>query len=100
MKQYAVLNPNDGSYTRVDTIEDAIVKSAENACAFFMTHTHGAPFSVVEIDDSGAETWYSASGELIESPDEMQARIEAELRARFRETEPYINAGVIPSTTL
>lgn len=96
MKKYAVFNPADGLYTQVDTIEEAVAKSAEIACAFFLEHTHNNPFSVVQIAENGDETWYLASGEMMDSPAQIQAKLEAQLR----KAEAFVNAGVMPVTTL
>ena len=96
MKKFAVFNPADGSYTQVNTIEEAVTMAAQIACAFFMQQTNNAPFSVVEIDENGAETWRTASGEQIDSPAAIKARLEAEMR----KIESFRNAGAIPVAML
>lgn len=64
--KYAVLNPSIGEYEYVENESDVSAKVAEIALAFYMEHTHNAPVSKVEIDETGAEIWYSASGEIID----------------------------------
>jgi hypothetical protein len=55
--RYAILNPQVGEYEYVDDITLVKEKVAELAMAHYLAHTHGAPVSQVDTDDTGAETW-------------------------------------------
>jgi hypothetical protein len=55
--QYAILNPQTGSYEYVDDVNEVKEKVAEMAMAYYLAHTHNAPVSQVDTDDAGVETW-------------------------------------------
>lgn len=72
-KQYAVLNPADGTYTRVGSRDEAIAEGAKHAISFYFSHTHGSPITVVEIKSDGVETWRNPFGEEIVAPEEFDS---------------------------
>ena len=55
--KYAILNPQNGEYVYVNTEEEIEPKKQELALAFYLSHTHNQPVSVVETDEQGQETW-------------------------------------------
>ena len=55
--RYAILNPQVGEYEYIDDVSKVKEKVAELAMAHYLAHTHGAPVSQVDTDDTGAETW-------------------------------------------
>jgi hypothetical protein len=81
---FKVINPNTGEYTNCPTREECIQKLARNAYEFYLTHTHGNPYSVVTINDDGSETWETAKGEKLMLPfnmDRLYAIIEEQAKA-------------------
>lgn len=63
--KYAIVNPQTGMYEYVNDATEIDAKVAEIAIAFYFAHTHNSPVSKIEIDDSGAETWYSMNNDII-----------------------------------
>ena len=55
--KYAILDPQNGGYVYVETEAEIEAKKAEMAMNFYLSHTHNAPVSVVEINEEGQETW-------------------------------------------
>lgn len=82
MRKYAALNPADGSYTYVQSIEELKATIAQRAWAFFLLHTHNTPYTVVDVDEvTGAEVWHAPNGDLRLSPQQIQAEIKAQIAA-------------------
>jgi hypothetical protein len=80
MKVYKVLNPQTGEYTDAETLLACLNLVSKTAYDFYMTHTHGNPFTVVTVDeDTGAEIWTGVNGETILSPAEIQEAINQQL---------------------
>jgi hypothetical protein len=57
--KYAVLNPINGEYDKVDTKEDAYLIIVKNVLDFYKTHCHSYPISEIQISENGDETWVS-----------------------------------------
>jgi len=81
--KYAVFSPLTGTYTVVETIEQATEAASQIAYDFYYTQTGNSPVNTIEIDDNGGEVWKSANGDRILSPAEIQARIDAKLKSNF-----------------
>lgn len=71
---YAILNPSNGTYTNTNTIEERDALIAQRAIDVLMTHTHGEPFSVVEVGVDGSETWRTPTGEERPSDADLKNR--------------------------
>lgn len=56
---YAILNPLNGSYTKVETIEERNNVLSEISWKFFLLHTHDSPVSKINLNDDNTETWFS-----------------------------------------
>jgi hypothetical protein len=78
--QYAVLNPATGSYQFADTLDEVPMKMAEVAFAFYMSQTAETPLSIVQTHDSGAETWFAATGERIPPVEDVVAQMRIKLQ--------------------
>jgi len=90
MKIYKVLNPQTGAYTDASTLLQCLNLVAENAYNFYLSHTHGAAFSIVNIDaETGAETWSNPAGDTILNPTEIQEQ----LVTRFSQSLPVTILG-------
>ena len=55
--KFAILNPNTGVYTKVETEQEREKLLRETAMEFYLLHTHGVPYSVVTSNDDGSENW-------------------------------------------
>lgn len=87
-KIYAVFNGDTGEYTRVNTIDECLDKVVQNAYLMLMHYTHDSPYSVVQINDDGTETWYSASGEEILSPTQIKDSIKLRVKTNLISISP------------
>lgn len=96
MQKFAVYNPLDGMYKLFDTIEETVVAATEVAFAMYSNYVHDAPFSVVDIADNGAETWSTPAGDIYDSPTQIKAKLERQIR----QMQAFANAGAIQVTTL
>jgi len=86
MKKYTVLNPMTGLYQDAETIDECLNLVSQTAYNLLLNHTHEQPYSIVEINDDGSETWRNPAGEEILSPAQIKANIKG--------------LGIIPQTTL
>jgi hypothetical protein len=97
MKQkFAVLNPSTGLYDEFSSSDLAVSAAVQVAFDFFIAHTHGQPFAVIEVDDTGKETWTTPAGESILSPAQLLASTE-EMRKRIHS---FLGAETMPTTTI
>jgi len=55
--KYAVLNPLKGEYEFVDSTEEVLSRAQTIAWQFYLSQTHSAPVSQVDMNAEGAETW-------------------------------------------
>jgi hypothetical protein len=74
-KKFAVLNPLNGSYTKASTTEERNSTLADFAWKIYLSHTHNLPYSVVEINDDGSETWRNPQGDEIENLEKLYFEI-------------------------
>jgi hypothetical protein len=95
-KQYAVLNPADGTYQKFNTVQDAINAAVDRAFVFYLEHTHNQPFADITVNDDGSETWHSLDGNEILSP----AQLEAQAQRMAEHMQSFIDAQQLPTTTL
>jgi hypothetical protein len=95
-KQYAVLNPKDGSYQRFDTIDEVVKAAVDVAFAFYLDHTHNMPFADITVNEDGSETWHSLDGTELLSP----AQIEAEAQKMAEHMQSFIDAQQLQVTNL
>jgi hypothetical protein len=94
--EFAILNPTNGSYTRVTTREAVTTVAAQVAADFYFMHSQQSPLTIIITDDNGIESWTAPDGTKVLSPAEVA--IEVEKHARF--TIPISSIPVIPSVTL
>jgi len=66
--KYAVLNPNDGSYTYFETEQEALDEFYLRLVQHALPHFHNITHSIVTIDENGAETWTTPDGNILETP--------------------------------
>jgi hypothetical protein len=57
--KYAVLNPLEGGYIKVDTKEEVYLVLVENIIKFYKAHSHSYAISEIQVDENGNETWSS-----------------------------------------
>jgi hypothetical protein len=72
---YKVLNPADGQYTTHVTLNLCLEHAIKVAYEFYLTHTHGHPYSVVTTRVDGSEVWKTPEGVEIPSPEEIKEKI-------------------------
>jgi hypothetical protein len=95
-KKYAVLNPNEGSYQRFDTTEEAINAAIDIAFAFYLHHTHNQPFADITINEDGSEIWQALDGSSMLSPEQLAAESEK----MDEHIQSFVNAQKMQITTL
>jgi hypothetical protein len=95
--KFAYVNPTNGEKLFAATREELVVAVASIAVDLYVNHyTGGGPFTFVETLEDGSEKWYSPTGELCPSPDE----IKAEAERIIQRNESFANASVLPTTVL
>ena len=57
--KYAVLNPFNGQYTKVNSKEEAYNIVVQNILDFYKMHTHACDITKIQVDEEGNETWLS-----------------------------------------
>lgn len=67
---YKVLNPGNGSYSSHEGLDECFEQIIKVAYAFYVSHTHNIPFSIVTVNSDGSETWRSPDGKDMPSPEE------------------------------
>ena len=75
--QYAVFNPAAGEYDRALTVEERNILIARTAYNYFLSHGTSTPYSVVEMNEDGSETWRNPQGEEIENGDVLMEYIKS-----------------------
>jgi hypothetical protein len=70
---FKVFNPLTGRYVDATTQQELKTLLAQTAWEFFLAHTHSTPYSVVDIAADGSETWTSANGTSIPSPESFDS---------------------------
>ena len=66
--KYAVYDPSENKYFYFETKDEAIKYFWKAMFNFSYCYFHNTPFSVVEINDDGSESWKSADGSDMENP--------------------------------
>jgi hypothetical protein len=95
--KFAYVNPTNGETVFAATREELVVAVASMAVDVYINHyTGGGPFTFVETLEDGSEKWYSPTGELCPSPNE----IKAEAARILQRNESFANAGKIPVAIL
>jgi hypothetical protein len=82
MKTYKVFDPYNGLYSDASTLEDLKKILAEKAWEAFLKITNNNPYTIVEVDEQGNETWKTMKGEPMISPEEIKNMIEKSLHSR------------------
>jgi hypothetical protein len=62
MKQYALLNPKTGLYELFASKDEAVPRFAEIALSLMLEHTHDNPFTIVQTNEDGLQTWTAPDG--------------------------------------
>lgn len=75
MKKIAILNPQTGEYVFNDNANDAAACLAEIALSVYLNNCHGQLYNIVNIDDTGSETWSTPDGNEILSPTQIKELI-------------------------
>jgi hypothetical protein len=89
--KYAYINPQTREYEYTESREELINVLAAMAAEMYCSHyCNGEPYSIVEVDESGAEKWYTPTGE--------QRMTHTELEAHIKYLNSFRNAGEIPVT--
>ena len=57
--KYAVFNPLNGQYTKVDTKEECYSVTVQNVIEFYKAHSSIYHISEIQVDEDGNETWSS-----------------------------------------
>jgi hypothetical protein len=60
---YAIFNPAVGLYERVEGVDERNKKFIQVMHDFYLQHGHAQPFSIIEVNEDGAETWRTPQGE-------------------------------------
>jgi hypothetical protein len=88
MKIYKVLNISNGEYIDCNTEVETIRKIAQLAVDRWFEYTQGQPYSIVEINEDGLETWRNPEGQEIKSPAVLMAEVEALIKSTLRKSKP------------
>jgi hypothetical protein len=72
---YKVFNPTNGQYTTHVTLNLCLEHVIKSAYEFYLTHTHGQPYSIVTTRVDGSEVWKTPDGMEIPSPEEIDEKI-------------------------
>ena len=67
--KYKILNPMTGQYDTFDTFDDCANELGARAWEFYLLHTHYNPYTVVEVNDDGSETWRNPTSDELRDPD-------------------------------
>lgn len=67
---YKVFNPSDGSYSSHATISECYGQIIKVAYAFYVSHAHSVPFSIVDQKIDGTQVWRTPDGKDMPSPEE------------------------------
>lgn len=74
--KYAIFNPLNGQYTKVDTKEEAYNVIVQNVLEMYKAHSHVHTITELQIDDGGNETWVTQNNGT-ELPQEYLDQIQA-----------------------
>ena len=77
---YKILNPLNGEYITANSAEECLEFTADLALNLLNNFTHGAPYSVVEInDDTGGQVWRNPQGEEIMDPIKLREKASSKM---------------------
>ena len=82
--KYKILNPVTGQYDTFDTFDACADELGIRAWEFYLLHTHHNPYTVVEINDDGSETWRNPTGDELHDPNAVLDDVIEEIKA-FKE---------------
>jgi hypothetical protein len=68
-KLFKIFNPLTGNYASAANEQERDALLAQTAWQLFLAHTHSTPFSIVEIQEDGSESWTAPDGSAIPSPE-------------------------------
>lgn len=57
--KYAIFNPLNGQYTKVDKKEEAYNVLVQNVLEMYKAHSHVHTITEIQVDENGNETWSS-----------------------------------------
>jgi hypothetical protein len=72
--KYAVLNPFNGEYTKVNTKDEAYSVIVKTLIEFYKIHVHNNPIAEIQVNENGDEIW-STDNNGTELPDEYIQQI-------------------------
>lgn len=90
-RKFSVFDPATGKHTQVTSVEELKALIAQTALDFFNLHTHNRPYNIIDVGDDGSETWLSPDGEVVLSPDQLVAQMEADIENRIRFSKDLIS---------
>lgn len=79
--KYKILNPLTGQYDTFDTFDACADELGIRAWEFYLLHTHHNPYTVVEVNDDGSETWRNPTGEELHDPNAVLDDVIEEIKA-------------------
>lgn len=78
-KKYAVYDTSTGENSIYQTKEEALQAFWKNVVSFAISYFHNTPYTVIETNADGSETWYNDKNEEIQKPltaEEIEQQIE------------------------
>jgi hypothetical protein len=76
---YKIFNPLTGEYTTAETLEVCTDILADTAISILNNFTQNAPYSVVEINEDGSQTWRNPQGEEIVNLELLRQKAKAQV---------------------
>ncbi len=80
---YKILNPTTGEYTTAETLEACTEALADAAIYVLNKFTLDAPYSVVDINEDGSQTWRNPRGEEIVNLEELNTKLKLKTGAQL-----------------
>lgn len=72
---YKILNPLNGEYVTANSADECFSFMADIALNLLTNYTHGAPYSVVDINEDGTQIWRNPQGDEIADPIKVKEKI-------------------------
>jgi hypothetical protein len=91
---YKILNPLNGEYTTANSFEECSEFVADLAVNILNNFTQNAPYSVVDINEDGSQTWRTPQGVEIVNLEELTVKI------KTRVGMPLTSIPVTPVETM
>ncbi len=76
---YKILNPLNGEYVTANDFEECTQFAADIALNLLTHYTHGAFYSVVDINEDGTQIWRNPQGEEIADPIKVKEKIKQQI---------------------